>query len=186
MITTVFKFYLVCILATTLFSPLYAQFEEVPSKEVGFRLVAFNSIDLVVKKEKNPNRIVRYRFGFAQITLSPVPNQTSFSFNASLAIGLEKRKELMNTTYFFHGWEPGMAVNFNSINKKGVGQFVPFLGYFVGFAHNFSDKFCMNLEIIPRISATINSAQGVTKNSFKLDAGYNSNSIGLGFIYRIR
>jgi hypothetical protein len=181
-----FRFYLACFLTTILFSPLYAQFEEVPAKEFGFRLVGLNSVDFILKKEKNTNSIVRYRFGFAQILLSPATNQSSFSFNASIAIGIEKRKELMSKNYFFHGWEPGLAINFNSTNKKGVGQFVPFLGYFIGFAHNFSDKFCMNLEIIPRISATINSNQGVNKNNFKLDASYNSNSIGLGFIYRIR
>jgi hypothetical protein len=181
-----FKFYLACVLATILFSPLYAELEEVPAKEVGFRLVGLNSVDFILKKEKNSNCIVRYRFGFAQIGLSPATNQTSFSFNASLAIGVEKRKELMSKTYFFHGWEPGLAINYNSTNKKGVGQFVPFVGYFIGFAHNFSDKFCMNLEIIPRISATINSGQVINKNNFRIDGSYNSNSIGLGFIYRIK
>ena len=183
--TTAFRFYLTCILATIMLSPLYAQLEEVPAKEVGFRLVGLNSVDFILKKEKNSNSIVRYRFGFAQIVLSPATNQPSYSFNASLAIGVEKRKELMSTTYFFHGWEPGLAINYNSTNKKGIGQFVPFVGYFIGFAHNFSDKFFMNLEIIPRISATINSGQGINKHNFRIDGSYNSNSIGLGFIYRI-
>ena len=145
--TTAFRFYLTCILATIMLSPLYAQLEEVPAKEVGFRLVGLNSVDFILKKEKNLIRIVRYRFGFAQIVLSPATNQRSYSFNASLAIGVEKRKELMSKTYFFHGWEPGLAINYNSTNKKGIGQFVPFVGYFIGFAHNFRIIFVCTLKL---------------------------------------
>lgn len=173
-----------CMLA--LFGSTMAQYEEVPAKEMGFRLVGLNNIDFVFKKEKKPNKIVRYRIGFSQISFSSGALQTALSLNTSLSVGVEKRKELMNSTYFFNGWEPGLAINISSSNKHGVASLVPYLGYFVGFAHNFSDKFCINLEVVPRISTSINTSAAINKNTLKLDAGYGTSSIGIGFIYRIR
>jgi hypothetical protein len=173
-------------LMLAMLKPCKAQYEEVPAKEIGFRLIGLNNIDLVFKKEKKPNKIVRYRFGFSQVSLSSSATNTSFALTTSISVGVEKRKELMSTTYFFQGWEPGVAINYNASNKHGVGTFSPYLGYFIGFAHNFSDKFCMSLEIIPKISTTLNTGVAISKNTFKLDAGYGSGSIGIGFIYRIR
>lgn len=176
------KFILLLVVFQVSVQKSYSQIE-MPAKEIGFRLVGLNSVDFVYKKERKPDKISRYRLMFSQAGLSPAGNNTYFSLNTGFAFGSERRKSLKNDSYFFSGWEPGFIINYNLNSGKGFGQVTGFLGYIVGFAHNFSDKLCLNFEVIPRLSAT--GSFGGAKSKLKYDAGFNSSNIGIGIYYRI-
>jgi len=165
-------------------SSLFAQYD-VPTKEFGFRIVGLNSLDLVFKKERRPEKIIRYRLTSANISGNSLINKKSYLFNVGFAVGFERRKNLMNDTYFFQGWEPRLAFNLNVNDARTVGQIIPSIGYIIGFAHNFSDKFCMNLEIIPQISSIINTAKIAGVKNFNFEAKFKGSGIGVGIYYRI-
>jgi hypothetical protein len=156
---------------------------EMPATEIGFRVVGLNAVDFVFKKERRPDKISRFRLMFSQVGLDPSNTNSVFTINTGFAYGIERRKSLKNNSYFFNGWEPGILINHNTLSGKDFGQITPFIGYMVGFAHNFSEKLCINLEVIPRISAT--TSYGGKKNNWRVDAGFNSSNIGVGIYYRI-
>ena len=180
------KIITVCVILCSTMLQVKAQSNEIPVKEFAIRLSSLSSIDFVYKHERKPDRIGRLRIMFSQIALSGNNNNTNTSLNTGIAYGLEKRKDLGNSTYFMHGWEPFAVVNLSTANKNTAGQITAGVGYLLGFGHNFSQGFAMGLEIIPNLYTNYNLNTQVKLQGIKINSSFSATSVAISFVHRIQ
>lgn len=143
-------------------------------KEIGLRLGSFGS-DFVFKKEKKPNKFLRYRAGLNNLGLFGSDNfVASFTFG----VAMEKRKSVDDKLWFIKGWEPRLSfatVSDNSFLRPG-------LGYILGFQYDVSEAFSVTAEVTPSISVDVSDS---VDDAIIIDAGLNS-SAAISVVYRFQ
>lgn len=155
----------------TLSSNLHAQGN---NKEIGLRLGSFGS-DFVFKKEKKPNKFLRYRAGLNNLGLIGSDN---FVASVNFGIAVEKRRAIDEKLWFISGLEPRLSfatISDNSFLRLG-------LGYILGFQYDVSDAFYVNVEVTPSISTDVGND---ASDSIIIDAAPNS-SAAISVVYRFK
>lgn len=147
-------------------------------REIGIRMPGFTDFDFIYKKQKGENKYSRIRLVSTNFSVSDFDFFTG-SFSMGLAYGREKRKPLNNGFSFLRGWELIGKANLITANNSTRLVFTPGVGYVLGFQYDINDKFAVNIETIPSLSADINISSRATEVS-NLHLGFNSNSIALG------
>ncbi|GAB5524768.1 MAG: hypothetical protein Roseis2KO_26400 [Roseivirga sp.] len=162
----------IVLLITAMFSTgLHAQND---MKEIGLRLGASGS-DFVFKKEKKPNKFLRYRAGLNNLGLLGSDN---FIASVNFGIAMEKRKPIDDKLWFISGLEPGLGfatIADNSFLRVG-------LGYILGFQYDVSEAFYVNIETTPFIGTNLGENGG---DSFLIDVAPNS-SAAISVVYRFQ
>lgn len=149
--------------------------------ELGIRMTDLVDFGFIYKKSDDGVKFKRYRLAAANFsaTFTDDPN---IGVDLSFARGVEKRKNVAAKLQFIHGWEPGIFINFRSVNETidfGVGGF---LGYVLGFQYNFSPQFYINIETIPSFSILANFIDD-DDVIFSSNLGFNSNALALTMAY---
>lgn len=155
------------------------------NQEIGLRIATLENLDFIYKKEKQENRFIRYRILFAGVGVSLQDDNESVSAQFGLGIGIENRRAINDRFYFIHGIEPSLAVSVASNSSLNNWNLQPSFGYVLGFLYNFSDEFSVNIETIPALSVGMN-LRNDTRNSYTLNAGFNSNAVALTLAYRFK
>ena len=150
-----------------------AQSAETKPRELGLRFSGINfngnnNFNLVFKKQKaNPEKYMRYRFIFADISTGDVASTVSPSFALGAAIGREKRKSINEKFKFIRGWD--FSANYNSQFSNysyDIHRIYLSMGYVVGFQYDINKDFCVNLEALPSISNSLIVADTDLSSSF--------------------
>lgn len=143
-------------------------------KEIGLRLGASGS-DFVFKKEKKPNKFMRYRAGLNNLGLLGNDN---FVASLNFGIAMEKRKSIDDKLWFISGLEPSVSfatVSDNSFLRVG-------LGYILGFQYDVSEAFYVNIEATPFIGTDLGDN---SSDSILFDIAPNS-SAAISVVYRFQ
>lgn len=143
-------------------------------KEIGLRLGASGS-DFVFKKEKKPNRFMRYRAGLNNLGLLGNDN---FVASVNFGVAMEKRRSIDDKLWFISGLEPSLGfatISDNSFLRVG-------LGYILGFQYDVSDAFYVNIETTPFIGTDLGENGS---DSILFDVAPNS-SAAISVVYRFQ
>ncbi len=143
-------------------------------KEIGLRLGASGS-DFVFKKEKKPNKFMRYRVGLNNLGLLGNDN---FVASVNFGIAMEKRRSIDDKLWFISGLEPSLSfatVSDNSFLRVG-------LGYILGFQYDVSEAFYVNIEATPFIGTDLGENN---RDSILFDIAPNS-SAAISVVYRFQ
>jgi hypothetical protein len=165
---------------------LFAQ-NETPQREVGLRFgsLSLNNSDFSAfyKKQKSENVYRRIRVFAADLTTGVIDEDFLISFSAGLAIGREKRKTLDPKLIFFQGPEFNLALGLQYDLENDIVLISPGLGYVFGLQHNFNDRWAVNIETVPGISASVAFATESETGALLFNAGFN-NRVALSILRR--
>lgn len=123
--------------------------------EVGLRLGGinfdgFNSFSAIYKKRLDNGKFRRISGTFGGINFGREFRRSSFSINAGLSIGNEKRRQVGKKTTYYTG--PSFSMNAGLSKQEGFDanwNLAPGLGYILGIQYDFSEYWAVNLETIP-------------------------------------
>ena len=167
------------ILVFTLISNSVSSQEQ--NHEIGIRLSGINEFDFIYKKQKKPNKYIRYRLISTDIRFRKIEDGNRISFATGLAIGKEKRNKISDRLSFIHGLEPSLYFSLNKTDEETQTNYRPSIGYVLGFQYQIK-TFYVNVEAIPALSANYRS--GV--EGFDLNAGFNTNGVALTIAYQFK
>lgn len=163
--------------------------EESPARlaeEIGVRLISLQDFDLIYKKELKNGNYRRIRLASINFGLSSTDNTQTVLFSAgvAVAIGCEKRVAVADKLVFHHGWEPGIALGFTTVEDFNQLMVNPFIGYVLGFQLSVSESFTLGLEVTPSAQVSYSVRNSRFSNSFRANVGFNSGAVGLTATYR--
>jgi hypothetical protein len=144
-------------------------------REVGLQFSSLNfnggSFGAFLKKEKKENVYRRVSFASGNIQLNLVEEETQFNFNAGIAIGEERRKQLDEKLLFFQGPEFSLNVGlFTTEDDDATAVTItPGFGWVFGLQHSFNKLWAINIETVPAVAisgnfygAEISDAEGLS------------------------
>ena len=162
-------------------------FGQSSEREIGLRLENLQNLDLgfVYKKGKGENKFKRFRLAVLNLGYGNYGDGNDrFALSFGLAIGVEKRKSIADRLQFVHGFEPALFAAYSTLNNQDNLQIRPTLGYVLGFQYNVSERFGINVETIPSLSASFQLGDNNSTDNVYVNAGFNSNAAKLSLIYR--
>jgi len=155
-------------------------------RELGLRFSGLNDFNIFYKKAKMPDKIIRHRFIVSRLSYSSTRKDADLTLG--YAVGKEKRKPIADKLSIIYGPEYSMTLAYS--NSDGVGgdrigqlNLNPAIGYILGFQYDFSEQFCLAVEVIPAVGGTF-SIFSYDENQFNVFADLSTNRTALSAMYR--
>ena len=150
---------------------------EVGLRVSGLNFDGFNAFSAIYKKKLAEGKFRRISGTFGGLGLSNDFNRFSFSFNAGVSVGREKRRPMGKKTTFYTG--PVFSVNtgFTKLERVELNwNLQPGLGAVLGLQYDFNEYWAVNLETIPSGSISLRKFSG-SDVGVSVNAGFSSNVV---------